>query len=510
MHDGGVVLPRLTGMAGLTGWRRALAMIVAGGIAGLGLVPFSLWPLTLAALVLALLALMRARTLGQAALIGWLFGTGYFAVTLHWIVDPFLVDVARHGWMAPFALLFSATGFALFWGAAFGVAQAVGRTPARRGLAAVVTMGLAELARGYVLTGFPWAMIGYVWSENAAAQLVALVGSYGLTVLTLAGCAMVALLLAQRRPVAAALAALVLGVAPIGAGALLLTPERAAEADAPLIRLIQPNAPQAEKWDPDHVLTFFERQMDFTAAPGVPDLTVWPETAIPWLAEPGLPALAAISDAAGGRPVIIGAQRLSGPRAFNSLLVLGPSGEIETTYDKHHLVPFGEFVPLGGLARLIGLNSFAARDGYGFSAGPGPVLLDLGRLGHALPLICYEAVFPQDLRGTDRPDWLLQITNDAWFGIFAGPQQHLAQARLRSIEQGLPMIRVANTGISGVIDAEGRLLNSIPLGQAGFLDVRLPEARPATLYSRTGDLPLALLLACLLGGLVVLRLRDCD
>jgi len=154
------------------------------------------------------------------------------------------------------------------------------------------------------------------------------------------------------------------------------------------------------------------------------------------------------------------------------------------------------------------LRSFAAQDGFGFTSGPGPALLDLGPLGRALPLICYEAVFPQDLRGTPRPGWLLQITNDAWFGTFAGPQQHLAQARLRSIEQGLPMIRVANTGISGVIDAQGRLRASIPLGQAGFLDATLPPARAATPYARMGDWPLALLLLLALGGLFLQARRN--
>jgi len=265
---------------------------------------------------------------------------------------------------------------------------------------------------------------------------------------------------------------------------------------------VQPNAPQREKWDPSRAKVFFDRQLEFTAAPGAPDLTIWPETAIPWLAEPGLPALTLISDAANGRPVVIGAQRNEGLAAYNSLLLLGPGGVIVETYDKHHLVPLGEYIPFGELARLIGLQSFASRDGFGFSPGPGPRLVDLGPLGRALPLICYEAVFPQDMRGTERPRFLLQITNDAWFGTFAGPQQHLAQARMRAIEQGLPMLRAANTGISGVIDAQGRLLDHIPLGQAGFLDVQLPDALPPTPYARSGDLPVGVLLILLLAGVI--------
>jgi len=493
----------------LRGWRLGAVAAGAGALAGLGQVPFSLVPLALVALAVCCWLFLRAETWRHAAFVGWLAGAGYFAVTLHWIVEPFLIDVPRHGWMAPFALLFSAFGFSLFWAAAFGAAHALSRPGWLRAVAWAVAMTSGEMLRGYVLTGFPWAMLGYVWSESTAAQLVAVIGPYGLTLLTLLGAGLAGY--AARLWLRAAIL-VGLWVWVTGAGLLLLQRETpvAANPEAPVIRLVQPNAPQHQKWDPEFAAAFFARQIEFTAAPGTPDLTIWPETAIPWLAEPDHPALLRIAGAAQDRPVVIGAQRNEGWRAFNSLLLLGPGGAIKAIYDKHHLVPLGEYIPFGELARAIGLRSFAARDGYGFSAGPGPVLLDLGPLGQALPLICYEAVFPQDMRGTDRPDWLLQITNDAWFGTFAGPQQHLAQARLRAIEQGLPLLRAANTGISGVIDAHGRLLQSIPLGQAGFIDVALPKARPATPYARMGDLPLALVLLALCGALFGQALRKDD
>jgi apolipoprotein N-acyltransferase len=277
---------------------------------------------------------------------------------------------------------------------------------------------------------------------------------------------------------------------------------------APVLRLIQPNAAQHLKWDPDMALQFFARQIEFTAAPADPrpDLIIWPETAVPtWLDNAG-PAFARISDAAGNTPVVLGIQRQDAFRAFNSLVVLDGAGQVTDLYDKHHLVPFGEYLPFGSLLNGLGLSAFTAQGGFGYSAGPGARVLDLGGLGKALPLICYEAIFPQDVRAApERPDWLLQITNDAWFGRLSGPYQHLAQARLRAVEQGLPMVRVANTGVSAVIDARGRVLDALPLNEAGFLDARLPPPLPATVYARLGDAPVAGFLG--LGLLVLAGIR---
>jgi apolipoprotein N-acyltransferase len=226
---------------------------------------------------------------------------------------------------------------------------------------------------------------------------------------------------------------------------------------------------------------------------------------VPFLLDlnPEIPGL--VAEAGQGAQVAFGFQRVEGLRAWNSLAVIDPQGQIAAVYDKHHLVPFGEYIPFGDLAHdLFGLSAFAARQGQGYSAGPGPRLLDFGApLGRALPLICYEAVFPRDVAAApDRPDWLLQVTNDAWFGTLTGPYQHLAQARLRAVEQGLPLVRVANTGVSALIDARGRLLAQIPLGQMGALDVTLPGALPPTPFARWGEAPVLLLLA----GLAALAL----
>ena len=255
---------------------------------------------------------------------------------------------------------------------------------------------------------------------------------------------------------------------------------------------------------PEKLRLFFERQIAFTAAApegAPPDLIVWPETAIPWVLDRAGPAFEAIRRAAGGTPVVLGLQRLDGPRYFNSLVRLDAAGEVSAIYDKHHLVPFGEYMPFGDFLAKFGIYGLASNAGHGYSADPGPRVIDLGGIGAALPLICYEGVFPQDVGGYDRrPDLILLLTNDAWFGQLSGPYQHLAQARLRSAEQGLPMIRVANTGVSAIIDATGRVSARIPLGAQGWTDARMPPALPPTPYARMGDGPL------ILGALLVLAL----
>jgi apolipoprotein N-acyltransferase len=253
---------------------------------------------------------------------------------------------------------------------------------------------------------------------------------------------------------------------------------------------------------------FFRRQLELTAAPprdggATPDLIVWPETAIPWVLGRAQPALEQIAAAAGQRPVALGALRFEGDRLRNALAVLGPTGEVAALYDKHHLVPFGEYVPFEAVVERLGLRALAASMG-GFSSGPGPELLDFGALGAALPLICYEAVFAHGVGAVRaRPSFLLQVTNDAWFGTYAGPQQHLAQARMRAIEQGLPLARAANTGISAMVGPTGRVLQALPLNEAGFIDAPLPKALPPTLYSKWGDWPVIFLLIIGLAGVVI-------
>jgi apolipoprotein N-acyltransferase len=265
----------------------------------------------------------------------------------------------------------------------------------------------------------------------------------------------------------------------------------------PTLRLVQPNAEQLAKWDPARAEDFLNRLLTLTAEKGPADLTIWPETAVPYMLEYAPEVAGLVVEASGGRPVALGIQREEGDRFYNSLRVLERDGIETARYDKAHLVPFGEYIPFGDIAfDWFGLRAFAAQAGNTYSAGPGPQVLTLGRFGKVLPLICYEAIFPRDVNAMpERADWMLQITNDAWFGVWTGPFQHFAQARLRAIEQGLPLVRVANTGVTAVVDARGRVVEELPFGVMAALDTQVPGALPPTPYVRWGDGPIALLLA---------------
>lgn len=489
--------------------RLALAALL-GAIGALGLAPTGLWGLTCLMLLTVPALFLAARSPKQAALTGLALGIGWFAHSLVWIIEPFFVDAARHGWMAPFAIVLSATGMGLFWAVAFWGAHHLGRSPRARIWALTGTWSVVEFARAYILTGFPWAALAQIWTDADAALLLAWIGPQGLALATLMATLLPGLALVQPGALPMRLASLLpaLALGGLGLGLAQARPDSAPQSGA-IVRLIQPNAPQHQKWDPSYSSMFFERQVEYTAAGPRPDLIVWPETSVPTLLDYAGPAFEAISKAAAGVPVVLGIQRSVGEAYFNSLVYLDETGDVAGTYDKHHLVPFGEYIPLGNLAARVGLRGFAAQEGDGFSAGPGPQVMAIAGLGKALPLICYEAVFPQDVGGAaTRPDFLLQITNDAWFGQHSGPYQHLAQARMRAIEQGLPMIRAANTGISAMIDPWGRLTAQLPLGQAGYVDADLPAPLPPTFYARSGDLPVFLLLLLTMLGLWGLEHRQ--
>lgn len=479
--------------AALTGWRLIFLAAASGALAGFGQAPYDQPLFLLAGFVAAAYFFQQLASPRAAALFGWAFGAGYFAHTLQWIVSPFLVDVARHGWMAPFAVAFLAAGLALFWGLAFWVARRLHPTQT---WPLIPCFAAVEFARAYIFTGFPWAMPAQALVDSVAGQTLAWIGPYALNA-AIVGVAVI-LAVPAETPMRRSFR---YGVILFGLGGVMVPPMAPPAAlTGYTIRLVQPNAPQKEKWDPDKIPGFFDRHLTFTATPPpagepAPDLVLWSETAIPWQLDYAGTALEQIAAAGGRATVALGVQRSTQDRFHNSMVVLDGAGEVAQVYDKHHLVPFGEYVPLAGLLNRIGIFGLAQQLPAGYSAGPGAKLLDFGLLGRALPLICYEAVFPHDVNAApERPDFLIQITNDAWFGKGAGPKQHLAQARMRAIEQGLPLARAANTGISAMIDPMGRIITSIQLNTAGFIDAPLPRPLPPTLYSRTGDLPFALLL----------------
>jgi apolipoprotein N-acyltransferase len=490
---------------------RPAAAGLAGGLLARGLAPWQdLWlvPVALAGFSFLLLTTGAPRARVWQ---GWLFGVGYFAMGMSWIVEPFQVDAERHAWMAPFALLFLSGGLALFWAAAVWGAGRMGQTGWRFVLALTLTFSLAEFARAYLLTGLPWAAFGQFWIDTPLALLLPWAGPQGLALLTVfAGLSLGLIPLPSVR-----VRARIMAAAPAVAlmlVAVLLPEPPLPEMSGKTVRLIQPNAPQDQKWDPAYMGVFFHRQLEFTAAPAAgpkPDLVIWPETAIPVLLEDADHVFERISGQAAGAPVVLGLLRTDQQGSYNSLAVLDGQGGVSGVYDKHHLVPFGEYVPLSGAMEKLGITGLAQQIAGGFRAGPGARLLEISGIGTALPLICYEAVFPQDVNAVDeRPGFLMQITNDAWFGTWSGPYQHLVQARMRAMEQGLPMARAANTGVSAMIGPYGRVLDQLPLGMAGYLDAALPRALPETLYRRTGDWPVLIILLLGLAAMQFLHGRN--
>ncbi|NOR64312.1 MAG: apolipoprotein N-acyltransferase [Rhodobacteraceae bacterium] len=472
-------------------WLRFGLAILAGLVLALGQAPYDFPYLAIIALPALLWLLRKAYCWKGGFFVGWGAGLGYFGLTLAWIVEPFLVDAERYGWMAPFALVLMAGGIALFWGLGFALAQ---RWPSALVLAGFWT--LAELLRTYIFTGFPWALMAYNWVETPIIQAASLIGVHGLGFLiVLAG----GLLLSKR---GAVLALLILASLTGFGYSRLQTP---IEDTGLTVRLIQPNAIQTQKWDPEFIPLFYQRQLTLSAKIGKPDIVIWPEAAIAYLPDEQPFVRTQITTAAQA-PVILGARRRDAEGAYNALFLLNKDSSIEAVYDKYHLVPFGEYMPLQGLARQVGLKGLAEQMGASNAFGTGPKILEAEGVPPFLPLICYEAIFPQGVAGP-RPAWLVQITNDAWFGERAGPYQHLAQARVRAIEQGLPLARAANTGISAMIDPLGRLAASLPLGEDGFLDAPLAKPLPPTLLARWGQWSVIALVMLLLAAGIALNRR---
>ncbi|WP_341366806.1 apolipoprotein N-acyltransferase [Yoonia sp. BS5-3] len=493
------------GLLARPAWQRCAVFLLLGGLAGLGQAPLDIWPATILALAILLYLHSKTTAPRPAVLHVWLFGIGYFAFSLRWIIEPFLVDIARHGWMAPFAICLMAAGAALFWAVAAWCACRVSlRNAPMLGLAIVI----AEVTRSLILTGFPWALLGHVWISTGLAQLAAFGGPHLLSLISMIAAWALVSLAGRFR---------VIGIVTLG---LLVTvsfvlrpgPADPVAADAPVVRIVQPNALQHQKWDPAYRDVFLNRLVTLTGQGATPDLVVWPETSVPYLLNYIEDDLSLFSEAVRGAPLVFGVQRADTERRFyNSLVVMDAGGRVQSIYDKQHLVPFGEYIPGAGLLGRVGAAGLARNLGSGFTSGDVPGPIDLPGIGAAIPLICYEGIFAEELTdGGDRARLLLLITNDAWFGQAAGPYQHLAQARLRAIEQGLPMVRAANTGISAMIDAKGRILSQLGLDRDGALDVALPPALPPTLYAQFGDWPFLAVLFLLTLGCYGLSRREGD
>jgi apolipoprotein N-acyltransferase len=495
---------------------RGAAALAVGAALTLAQPPIGFWPALVPGWCAALWLLRMAATARAAARTGFLAGFGFFLTGLHWVGSAFLVEAGNVWWYAPvmpFAVALLAAACALFWAGGFALAHAARARLAAPGWADPLTlawaMAAAEAARGALLTGFPWALQAYAWTETPVIQAAALGGAPLLSALTVAAAA--APMAATRRAPWPALGAAAALAASWAWGAARLEASVATAPRRPVIRLVQPNVPQGDKWEDGRARRIFDNLVSLTAEPAAaaPALVVWPEVAVTFLFDRSPDALAlALAAAPPGASLAVGSVRAEGEhpgwRLFNSLLFHGPDGAALGFYDKRRLTPFGEYVPYAWVLGRLGIGTLGeGLSGFTPGALGGPFALP--GLPPFAPLICYEIVFPRDvLRAAEGADWILQVTNDAWFGDSGGPWQHLAQARARAVELGLPVARAANTGISAMIDSHGRIAAQLPLGARGALDAPLPGAAPPTPFRRLGFAP-ALALFAIVSALMIAR-----
>jgi apolipoprotein N-acyltransferase len=513
------------------GWKRAAIALVAGALSALAMAPFNAWPVLFLTFPVMVWLIDGAgaggwRGVPAAAMAGWWFGLGYFVPGLYWIGYAFLVDASTFAWLMPFAVLGLPAYLALFTALGFALARLIWTRDASRLIALAASLTLSEWLRGHVLTGFPWNTLGYALTEPLAlAQTASLIGLWGLTFLSVAIFASPAVLIdgssRGRRPWIAPAAALLLLLAMGIFGAVRLTLQPTATVANVKLRIMQPNLQQDVRFNyaaKAEVMQKYLTLSDRASGPqttGVRDasILIWPESAFPFFLTREADAMAQISDLLPkGTILITGSVRAPDlppgtkiTRAYNSIYAIDHDGSVLSIYDKLHLVPFGEYLPYQDWMEKLGFVQLTKVQG-GFIPGARRRTMEFPNAPRALPLICYEAIFPGSTAvGDERPGWIVNLTNDGWFGISTGPYQHLQQARLRGIEQGLPVVRAANTGISAVIDPLGRIVARLGLGIEGVLDSSLPSAIPPTIYARTGDIPAAVVVAAAL--ILIIRRR---
>lgn len=476
--------------------------------------PYQLWYLVLPLHAGLYYLWSNIKTPRRAFWVGWLAGTAFFAFGLVWVAEAFLVDAATFGWMIPIAMPLLAGGLALFWGAAFWLAARMGMQGARGAFGLATCWMVAEAARGFLLTGFPWNFAGFAWLDTPVAQTAAYFGVTGLTLLTiLSGCLLGAALVTSGAALRAAnaTAGLALIIAAWIAGDARLTErtEPFADGTAPLIGVVQPAIPQHLKWQPELREQHFRGLLETTRAlaeSGI-DAVIWPEVATPFvLAE--IPELRRqIGEAIGpGATLLTGALRIEArgtadQRIYNSLLAIDSNGVVQGHYDKQHLVPFGEYLPFDDLLTRLGLRTLVTVPG-GLSSGKAiSRRMQVPGLPSFAAMICYEAIFSDEIaHRSEEISWLLNITNDAWFGSSAGPYQHLAHARMRAIERGMPAIRAANTGISALIGPHGEIVKQIDLNLKGDFKYRLPNQIESTFYHRHEEVTFLIIITLLISA----------
>jgi apolipoprotein N-acyltransferase len=487
--------------------RPLLVALLAGFLSATGFAPLDLWPVTLACLAVLLHLTWHAPSLRSVLLRGWVFGVGHFTLGNNWIQHAFDYQDKMPPVLGYFAVVLLALYLALYPAIAMGLAWRFARSVKARWnepdiafvLAAASAWILGEYLRATLFTGYPWNPMGVVWMPTPIAQLAGFIGTYGLSGLTLlvAGALYLATQHQYRVPLVIAGLLLVAGFA--------LNPGRPVEdMTRPHVRVVQPNIGQDGVDALDYAPRVLNKLADWSGQPGtVPRLIVWPEGMVNYFIEDGYPreyyrqgdprwvrgrigGLLGPRDRAmvGGNALFFSGGKLAG--AGNSVWVVDPAGMLGARYDKEHLVPYGEYLPMRTILAPLGLARFVMGD-VDFLPGPGPRNLPVQGFGEAGVAICYEIIFSgQIVDRAHRPDFLFNPSNDAWFGSW-GPVQHLAQARLRAIEEGLPILRATPTGISAIIDAHGRLIGTVPAGQEGAVEAPLPAPLPPTLFSLLGN-----------------------
>ncbi|MEM7774665.1 MAG: apolipoprotein N-acyltransferase [Pseudomonadota bacterium] len=523
-------------LTGLTGWRMWGAATISGAISALAMAPSHMAPILLLTLPV-LLGMTRPDVFGVSAdavvpsaadvpdptisglgatvvsrmrrgfTAGWWFGFGYHFAGLYWIGGAFLVQADSYAWLLPAAVTLMPAGLALFFGAATAACAALPDRWVDPRIGFVLCLSAAEVLRGTILTGFPWNSLGYALAwPLPLMQAASVFGIYGLTVLAIVIAVFPLTLYVQgcrqnaRRPAIVAGLALVIPVGVLATfGGVRLAMDNVPDVPDVRVRLVQPSVPQADKWRQDRQSAIFRQHLDLTRQRpdgGTDDLSgithvIWPEAAMPFgpLASPS--AIAAVREALPDGTVLLAGllraerdRRGLPTRIFNSAVAFEHTGRVQALYDKIHLVPFGEYLPFQQTLERLGLEAVTRQRG-GFAAGRGPrQLMEISGLPRTEMLICYEVVFPQGVgRGAVRPQLFVNLTNDGWFGVTSGPYQHLHQAQVRAVENGVPLLRVANNGVSAVVDAFGRIRHSLDLNVVGTIDSSVPAALPQTIYS---------------------------
>ena len=501
--------------------RIALALL-AGAVAAFAHPPFGILPGLIGYPLLMLLSERSGNARG-AFWMGWLAGFAYFFVGCWWVAEAFMVDPAQ-AWMAPFAASLLPAGLGLFWGGATALYRRLAPPGVVRVLLFAALFCVFEWLRGHVLTGFPWNPAGATWAAGSAgSQFASVAGVYGLSLVTVLAASAFAPLAApglRKARIASAVCGAGLFAGLIGFGAVRLSQARVADTGV-MVRIVQADISQQSKWSAEAYQGILDRYLALTARPAArqPDVVVWPEGALPSVANTvfgeGAPEAAAIARTLSpGQTLLIGLARGEAgatpgqpDRYYNSLFALHDESEsvglrVSGVYDKYRLVPFGEYMPLGDLMSALGVRKLVhmAED---FSSGPRPAPISLPNAPPVQPLICYESLFPGFTPGgAKRPRWIVNVSNDAWFGQTSGPLQHLNLASYRAIETGLPVVRATPTGVSAMIDPWGRVIGDHRLnsGQSGVIDGLLPEPTQVTFYGRTGDLLFWLMIALGLGA----------